>query len=88
MDKLITNLIKHELTLEEEVQAELDARFAELDINLVLANPVGELTDFSTRIMEEVFVKFSRRFVKAGLDFAEAVDKSKVKVELTDVNNG
>ena len=87
MEKLITNLIQNELTLEEEVKAELEKRFNELDLRAILANPRGELNDFTTRLIDEVFVKYSRRFVKTGLDFSEAVKKSKQALEIVNVDN-
>lgn len=82
MQKLITNLVKREMTLEEKVKADLEKYFGSLSIDYVLAHPSGELQDFALSAMEKIFNKYSKEYILAGVEFGDAVNKAKKPLEI------
>ena len=82
MDKIVSQLVNKELTLEEKVKADLEKKFKTLDIDLILANPEGELTDFGLSLIDDVFIKYAMSSTLIGVEFADAVKKKKEPLEL------
>lgn len=80
MNKIVNNLINKELALEEQVKLELEKRFKKLDLNDILAQPSDRLLEFSTQVIDEVFMKFAPQYVVLGNDFVAAVKKKKEPV--------
>lgn len=84
MQSLIANLVKNELTLDEKVKAELEKKFEALDLDYILANPKAELSGFALKIMEEVFIKYSKHYILGGVQFSDAVEKMKKPLEIVE----
>jgi len=85
MDKIIADITKKEIALDDLVKIDIEKAFEQLNLDDIMISPSLQLQDFGHQLAEVIFKKYANQYILNGVNLAERIVKKKTDVIISNV---